>query len=103
MNEEAKEQEEQKPPEQKPPAEEKAPEQKPPAEAAAEKKEEKKKKINRMALKELEKKIQEVKEKMGSLSSSYARHLLSRKEELLQEKEPKQGGPDATDTEKSVQ
>ncbi|MBU4141089.1 MAG: hypothetical protein KKA80_04275 [Candidatus Omnitrophica bacterium] len=42
----------------------------------------KKKKINRLTLKEVEKKIQEVQEKMGGLTSSFARHLLKRKEQL---------------------
>lgn len=47
--------------------------------------EEKKKKINRLSLKELEKKIKQTEEKMGSLSSSYAQQLLKRKEQLLAE------------------
>ena len=61
-----------------------APEEKP----VTEKKEEMKeagthKKINRLTLKEVEKKIQETQEKMGGLASSFARQLLKRKEQLL--------------------
>ena len=54
----------------------------PPAEKkeAAEKK---KKKINCLTLKELEKKIEQTQEKMGGLTSFYARQLLKRKEQLL--------------------
>lgn len=51
----------------------------------------KKKKINRLSLKELEKKIQQTQEKMGGLTSIYARQLLKRREQLL-------GGKDAADT-----
>ncbi|MFH1046500.1 MAG: hypothetical protein V1727_06025 [Candidatus Omnitrophota bacterium] len=46
----------------------------------------KNKKINGLAYKELEKKIQEVGEKMKGLTSSYARQLLKQKEWLLQER-----------------
>ena len=56
----------------------------------AEKKEEgpkKKKKINRLTLKEVKMRLQEVQEKMGGLASSYAQQLLKRKEQLLVEKE----------------
>ena len=65
---------------------------------AEEKKEaqaEKKKKINRLTLKELEKKIEHVQQKMGGLTSAYAQQLLRRKEQLLQEsktEENSQGG-----------
>ncbi len=47
--------------------------------------EKKKKKINCLTLKELEKKIEQAQEKMGGLSSSFARQLLKRKEQLLAE------------------
>jgi len=59
-----------------------APQEKP---ASGEKKEEgaKKKKINRLRLKEVEKRIKEVEEKMGGLGSSFGRQLLKRKEQLL--------------------
>ncbi|MBN2097000.1 MAG: hypothetical protein JW714_00825 [Candidatus Omnitrophica bacterium] len=64
-------------------------EQAPPAQQAApeEKKEpaKKKKKINQLSLQELEKKIKEVEQKMGSLRSSFAQQLLRRKEQLLNE------------------
>ncbi|MBN3039379.1 MAG: hypothetical protein JW869_08200 [Candidatus Omnitrophica bacterium] len=76
--------------EEKPAEKKEAPEKAPAAEAAPPKEEtqgleKKKKKINRLTLKELEKKINEVQEKMGSLSSSYARGLLRQKEQLLSE------------------
>lgn len=58
------------------------------AQAAPQKKEEagsaaKNKKINRFTLKELEKQIELTQQKMGNLSSAYARQLLRRKEQLL--------------------
>lgn len=49
--------------------------------------EKKKKKINRLSLKELEKKLKETEQKMGSLTSSYAQQLLKRKAQLLQSTE----------------
>jgi len=64
----------------------KAPEEKPVTGKKEEKKEAAgthKKKINRLTLKEVEKKIQETQEKMGGLASSFARQLLERKEQLL--------------------
>ena len=81
---------------------------KPEEDKAKEAKEEqkKRKKINRFTLEELEKKIQEVKEKMGGLTSSYAQQLLRRKEQLLQDKASEtqsvkesknEGGDNATD------
>ncbi len=51
-------------------------------EAAAEGKK-KNKKVKKMTLEEIEKKLQEVTEKQGGLTSLYARHLLRRKEILL--------------------
>ncbi len=42
----------------------------------------KNKKINKMTQKEIDKKLDEVKEKMGSLSSKYALELLRRKSQL---------------------
>ena len=72
----------------------KAPEAKPadkvPPVAAEQKKEagaKKREKINCLTLEKLEKKIQEVQEKMGGLTSTYARQLLKRKEQLSEEKE----------------
>ncbi len=46
-------------------------------------KKKKNKKINKMTLEEIEKKIQEVQQTQGGLSSIYARHLLRRREVLL--------------------
>lgn len=91
MSEEAKQQK----PEEEKPKEEKPKEEKPVAEAQpAEKKEagaeKKKQKINRLGLKEVEKKIEEVQAKMGSLTSSYAQQLLKRKQQLT-------GGNNAAD------
>ena len=84
------EQAEQKPKQDKPEA--KAGEQpKPVAPQAASDKPEaakKKKKINRLTLKELEKEIEGAKEKMGGLRSQYAQQLLKRKEQLTLNKEP---------------
>ena len=51
---------------------------------AAETAKRKNKKINRLSLKELEQKLQEVQAKMGSLTSSYAQQLLKRKTQLLE-------------------
>ena len=66
---------------------EKAPEEKSTPQApAADKKEtaaKKKRKINRLTLKEVEKRIQDVQEKMGSLTSRYGQQLLKQKEKLL--------------------
>lgn len=76
------------------PQEEKAQgqEEKAPAQATgAEKKEVAKKKINRLSLKEIEKRLEQVQEKMGSLNSSYARQLLKRKELLLAGQRPEGG------------
>lgn len=92
---EEKKPEEKKPEEEKPkeaPKEEKAPAEakvqaEAPAEAKKEAQEKKKKKINRLTLKELDKKIQEVQSKMGNLSSSYALQLLKRKKQLLSKAE----------------
>lgn len=60
------------------------------AEAKPEKKEEKlptgkekKKKINRMTAQEIDKKLDEVKQKMGNLTSRYALELIKRKRQLL--------------------
>ena len=89
MNEETKKPEEDR-------AEEETKEQKPaPEKVAPEEKKEtagqpKKKKVNRLTLKELEKKIQQVQEKMGSLHSAYAQQLLKRKEQLLQKTEDRE-------------
>jgi hypothetical protein len=47
------------------------------------------KKINRLTLKELEKRIQLVQEKMGSLTSHYAQQLLKRKEQLFEKTKDK--------------
>lgn len=64
-----------------------------------------KKKINRLTLKELEERIEDVQKKMRGLASSYAQQLLRRKEQLLREKETrvqekdepaKPGGDNAT-------
>ena len=49
---------------------------------AAPKKAGKKKKINALALDEVEEELKIVKEKMGGFSSRYAQHLLLRKKEL---------------------
>ncbi len=70
---------------------------KPEEDRAKEAKEEKKKKINRFTLEELGKKIQEVKEKMGGLTSSYAQELLKRKEQLLQKPEDKEQKTEETE------
>ena len=53
-----------------------------PAAPAAEKK---LKKINKMTLQELDKKLQDIKEKMGNFSSKYAMELLRRKKELSEQ------------------
>ena len=45
--------------------------------------EKKKKKINKMTLKEIDKKLQEINEKMGGMKSKYALELLKRKKELI--------------------
>lgn len=42
----------------------------------------KRKKVNRMTLEEIEKKLKEVKERMGGITSRYACQLLKRKEQL---------------------
>ena len=63
-----------------PPKEEKPKEEKPKEEVAPAAK--KRKKINRMTLKEIDKKLEEIKEKMGSFTSKYAIELLRRKKEL---------------------
>ena len=66
-----------------------------PAEEKKETQAKKKKKINRLTLKELENKIKQVQQKMGGLTSAYAQQLLRRKEQLLQEsktEENLQGG-----------
>jgi len=66
----------------------------------------KKKKINRLTLKELEKKIEQVQQKMGGLTSIYAQQLLTRKEQLLQEsktEENLQGGGVSPPPYKSLQ
>jgi hypothetical protein len=49
----------------------------------------KKKKINKMKLEEIEEAIKKTQEKMGGLTSVYAKHLLKRREELLKQKEAK--------------
>jgi len=46
-----------------------------------------KKKINKMNLDEINKRLSDVKEKMGNLTSKYAQALLARKEELISEQE----------------
>lgn len=68
-------------PEQKAP-EQKAPEQKAPPAEQPKTDSKRSKKINLMTLPELEKKLEEVKVKMGGLSSGYAQQLLKRKEQL---------------------
>ena len=84
---EEKPQEEAKVKEQKPKEEKAQPEAKPKTEAPIEENKaagtEKKQKINQYSLKEVEKKIEEVQEKMGGLTSSFAQQLLRRKEQLL--------------------
>lgn len=60
-----------------------APEEKPAAPASPPKK---KKKINKMTLEEIEERLKYVQETQGGLDSLYARHLLQRKEYLLQQK-----------------
>ena len=76
------------------PKEEKAPaEAKPQAGPAAQEKKEagqKKKKINCLTLKELGKKIEEVRQKMGGLNSFYAQELLKRKKQLLEAQETRE-------------
>lgn len=52
-------------------------------EKSAEAKADKTKKINQMSLKELDKKLEEVKAKMGNLQSKYAAELLKRKKEIM--------------------
>ncbi len=52
--------------------------------------EKKKKKINRLTLKELEERIKEVQQKQGGLTSSFAQQLLKRKEQLLQKTEDRE-------------
>lgn len=47
----------------------------------------KKRKINRMTLKEIEKHLKELEEKSLGLGSLYAQHLLERKNELQKQKE----------------
>ena len=54
-----------------------------PAAAPTAEGEKKKKKINRLNLKELDKKIAEVKEKMGNTNSRYALQLFKQKAELV--------------------
>jgi len=87
------------------PKEEKPKEEKAPAEAkpqagpvAQEKKEagQKKKKINRLTLKELEKKIEEVRQKMGGLNSFYAQQLLKRKKQLIEAQETREENKEET-------
>lgn len=51
----------------------------------------KKKKLNKLTLKEIEKMIQVVQEKMGGLNSFYAKELVRRKEQLLQADSSEQG------------
>ncbi len=94
---------EKKEPEPKPEEEKAKPAGKVPPVAAEQKKEagaKKRKKINCLTLEELEKKIQEVQEKMGGLTSTYARQLLKRKEQLSEEKEKtiKPGESNATNS-----
>ena len=60
-------------------AEEKPKQEAPAPQAVAPKKN---KKINKMTLQEVDKKLEEIKEKMGSLSSKYALELLRRKTQL---------------------
>ncbi len=69
-----------------------------PAEEKKEAQVKKKKKINRLTLKELEKKIEQVQQKMGGLASAYAQQLLRRKEQLLQETKTEGGGDNAANT-----
>lgn len=52
-------------------------------------KKKKNKKINKMTLEEIEKKLQEVQQTQGGLTSLYARHLLRRREVLLAQKKEK--------------
>lgn len=60
-----------------------------PGQASPEKKK-KNKKVNEMTLEEIEKKLQDVQQTQGGLSSLYARHLLRRKEILLASKARKE-------------
>jgi len=60
----------------------------PKEEAAAAGAKKKRKKINEMTLKDVDKKLDEVKEKMGNLSSKYAKDLLKRKKELSENPQP---------------
>ena len=57
-----------------------------PAAAEAEKK---RKKISRMALTEVEAQLKSTKEKMGEFQSAFARHLLARKSELIENQSKK--------------
>ena len=50
------------------------------------KQEEKKKKINKMTLEEVEEALKKVQEHMKNFNSKYAQHLLKRKHELTQSK-----------------
>lgn len=52
----------------------------------ASEKKKKNKKVNKMTLEEIDKKLQEVQQAQGGLTSLYARHLLRRKEILLASK-----------------
>jgi len=92
MSEETKKPEENKPEEAKEqkPAEKQAPKETATSEPKDAQAGKKKKKINSLNLKELEKKIQEVQEKMGNLDSFYAQQLLKQKNELMQADMPKQ-------------
>ncbi len=85
MNEEAKKEQEapkqEEPKQEAPQAEEQKPKQGEPTTK-------KKKKINCLSPKELDKRIEEVKQKMGGLCSRYARQLLNQKERLLGQGKP---------------
>jgi ribosomal protein L29 len=58
------------------------PEEKPTQQAQEKQGKDKRKKINDMTLDEIDKKLDEVKQKMGDLTSRYALQLLKRKKEL---------------------
>jgi len=50
------------------------------------KEKEKKKKINKMTLEEIEEALKKVEEHMKNFNSKYAQHLLKRKQEIIQSK-----------------
>ncbi len=60
-----------------------APKEAPKKEAAPQEAAKKNKKLNKMTLKDMDKKLEEIKEKMGNLSSKYAKELLKAKKGLM--------------------